>query len=609
LLFSTTWAHPFTRVIGPGGDSLQFIWFLAWSSFALGHHLNPLFSGVVNAPAGANLMWNPAIPLPAALLSPLTRGLGPVFAYNALMTLGIALSGWCAFLALRRYVQHSFPAFVGGVLYGFSPYEMAHALDHPHVALAFAPPLVLIVLDDLLVRHRHPPRRMGAVLGLLAAVQLMTGEELLATMTLVALLATLVFLAITDRGKWRLRLLMDLLPMLRRQAGPVVSAACTFFLICCIPLAFQFFGPQRPSGPLQPRNVFVSDLLNFVIPTSLQQFAPGWARGVAERFSGSPAESTAYLGLPLLALLAWTAARAFRSRAVAEGSGIRANLVVRLTMMLVILCALLSLGLTLHIAGHDTLIPCAVLALPSLAVRKRFPARFLIYAVLAAGLAIAIVPVADNLLPARLMLFAFLAVALIVAFLLDQVLSLPLSQSFVRFPLPAQLAPKRVGIARAIAGGAIGLALLPLFPRIPFPSTLLPLPLYFRSSAVVQLPQDAVVLVAPFSRSGHGTAMLWQALAGMRFRMPEGYLFVPHHANIADPPPSATLDVLTALELGQQPTITPTLRAGLLADLERWQVSAVLVGPMPYRTRVVALYTALLGNPPREDGGVAVFRR
>ncbi len=63
---------------GPAADGLV----LRWSSFAITHHLNPLVRSAVNVPDGVNLIWNTALPLPCALLAPITLQLGRVFAYN-----------------------------------------------------------------------------------------------------------------------------------------------------------------------------------------------------------------------------------------------------------------------------------------------------------------------------------------------------------------------------------------------------------------------------------------------------------------------------------------------------------------------------------------------
>ncbi|EQD33911.1 hypothetical protein B1B_17356, partial [mine drainage metagenome] len=87
-----TWAAPTTHLIGTPGfsDAPQLAWELAWVPYAVTHHLNPLFTHLINYPTGANLTW-PIAPMPLALLGwPLSILAGPVVAYNVLLTLAIA---------------------------------------------------------------------------------------------------------------------------------------------------------------------------------------------------------------------------------------------------------------------------------------------------------------------------------------------------------------------------------------------------------------------------------------------------------------------------------------------------------------------------------------
>jgi len=563
LLFGGAWAHPFTRVIGDGGDSINFAWFLGWSHFALAHHLNPLLSSYIDLPAGANLTWSTAIPLPAALLSPLTGMAGPIFTYNLLVTLGI--------LVIRRYARALPAAAAGGLLYGFSPTMMAHALDHPHVVVAPIPPLILLALDDLLIRHRHPRWLMGTVLGVLAAAQLVTGEEVLASSALLAAIGLGLLAAMHRRDRaavWKAT----------RHIMPALGLAAAIFLaLGAYPLWTQFFGPQRPDRVLEPRNEYVSDLFSFVAPTRIQWLAPSWVVAWTQRFHGNLAEWGSYLGAPLIALLAWTAYRSWRSQTV------------RIVTCLLLVCGLLSLGFTLHISGRTTLVPAALLALLLIPLRRTVPAGFLLATAGLGSLALLLMPVIDNILPARLMLQGFLFAGILVAVFVDGMLN--------------GRVPRRISLALS------ALALVALMPVLPFPSTAPPLPAYF-TGAVKHLPEGGVALIAPYARASHGEAMLWQTVSGMWFRMPEGYMFVPHPAvNSADPPASATQSALVAVEQGNQPTLDDAQRQALLADLDRWHVVAVIVGPMSHQDAAIALFTDLLGQLPERTGGVALWRR
>jgi hypothetical protein len=45
----------------------------------------------------------------------------------------------------------------------------------------------------------------------------------------------------------------------------------------------------------------------------------------------------------------------------------------------------------------------------------------------------------------------------------------------------------------------------------------------------------------------------------------------------------------------------------VLADMKRWQVSAVVVGPCREHDALVVFYTGLLGRPPRTTEGVDLW--
>src|SRR6266511_2694615 len=155
--FRLTWTAPRGAAIGGDGDPWLFGWFLKSDQLAVTHAHSPLFSHELNVPGGVNLTWNTSVILPGVLLAGVTAWLGPVFTYNLLVTLALPLSAWAASLVFRRYVRSQLAAAVGGLLYGFSPYMVAHALGHLHLILAVTPPLLLALLDEVLVRQRAAP--------------------------------------------------------------------------------------------------------------------------------------------------------------------------------------------------------------------------------------------------------------------------------------------------------------------------------------------------------------------------------------------------------------------------------------------------------------------
>jgi hypothetical protein len=90
--------------------------------------------------------------------------------------------------------------------------------------------------------------------------------------------------------------------------------------------------------------------------------------------------------------------------------------------------------------------------------------------------------------------------------------------------------------------------------------------------------------------------------------MPEGEAFVPSPYPLY-PPPSATEFALVQLADGSVPlaAIDAGVPSKIRADLRRWNVTAVVVGPMPHRDQAVALLSEVLGQAPSAGDGVDVW--
>ncbi|HEX6526080.1 MAG TPA: hypothetical protein VF070_39620 [Streptosporangiaceae bacterium] len=569
LFFLPAWSSPHGYVIGDSGDSDLFIWYLRWPGFALSHGWNPLVSNYLDYPDGINLMWNVSIVLPALLMTPITSTFGPIVSYNALLTIAVALSTWTAFLAIRRYVSHPLAAGLGALLYGFSPYLLGHALGHLQASILFIPPLVMIALDEIAVPQRRPPWVSGLLLGSLAAAQLLISEEVLATTALAGLLG-LGLLAAIHRERARRHL--------QHAVAAFLFGASTFAVLAAFPLAIQFFGPQRMGGSLQPTPVYSNDLLNFIVPTSLQWLDPAPLSLITSHFTGNVTEWNGYLGIPLLIVCALVCLRFWRRPIVPVAAGVGGMM------------ALLSLGWVIHIAGWVTLVPVAILALAFLPLRSVLPGRLMAVSFVGVWLALAIAPLYRNLLPARLMLPVYLLAGIMLAIFAEWVLK-----------------TRRKGMVLGLA--ALAAVIVSLFPRIPYPAGPLSAPIFFDSTAALAaIPDGSVALVLPFSRGDDARAMFWQAESGMRFRMPEAYAYVPGPAPAEiSPPPSAIQDVFKAVVMGHHPAVTAAEQARMLAELRDWKVRTIIVGPMEHEEEAVVIVTALLGKPSAMPEGVYLW--
>jgi hypothetical protein len=546
LLFADNWAAPTTTSTGAGvGDGALMMWFLQWTPRALQDGLDPLFTTHLNVPDGVNVMWNTSLLLPGLVLAPVTVTFGPVLTFNLLLVLGPGLSAWCAAIAFRRYVDSRVAALLGGLVFGFSPYMLAQSRGHLQLTLVFFVPLLLLTLDEILVRQRWRPLLAGALLGLLAACQLFTGEEVLAFTAVVGLIQLLLLVALFPR-------------QVRGHAGHAVvalaAAAVVFAALAAWPLAFQLRGPQHVSGDLHVVDKLATDLYGPVVPNRVQAVAPEAAIRLSSRFPGNEAEINGYLGIPLLLIIGFTAARWWRTP------------VVRMATLLLLAPLVLSMGARLHVGGHRTQVPLPWAAIDSL-------------------------PLLESAVPNRFMLLATLFAGLLLALFIDR------ARTWAA-------APK---VAAMIMVGAV---LVTLLPRGPLGGTPVRVPAFFTGAEVERIPEGSVALLVPFPRAGSAAPMFWQATADLRFRVPGGYFVGPDPAGRprygANSRPLSGW--LAKLRSGWRvPRLSPALRAQLVDDLAYWRVGTVVVGPMDRpgtQSTTLAFLTDLLGRPPSTVGGV-----
>jgi hypothetical protein len=547
ILTIGAWQSPSTTWAGGCCDPEQTMWFLRWGPYALSHLTDPFFTHNLSAPAGVNLMWNTPILLVSIVASPITLLFGPIVAYNVVMTAAVALSAWCAFLALRRYARGIAAPLVGGLVYGFSPYVVSQAIQHLDLAIAFVPPLFLLVLDELLVRRRRSPLKLGVALGLLAFVQFLIAEELVLTSAILGLVLVVV-LALQRRSE---------IPDVRHRLFVALRAALvTFAVLAAWPLAVQFLGEQQVHGALQNTDAFSTDLVNLLVPTQWQLIAPSAATALSGHFSGLDLEANAYVGILLLMVLTAFVARHW------------GDIRVRTAAIVGIVALVLSMGPHLEIGGQSTGWPMPLLLFTKL-------------------------PLIGDVQPNRLAVLMWLAIAVLVTVAID-----------------GALRWERLGSA-TLRLGVLLVALLAVLPK-PMPSFTVAVPVFFQNWGQEGIPDGTTILVAPFFRDGAGAdPMLWAAVAGDGFRMPEAYAYVPQINGTAGYGPPAT-QLSSVMETIQDNGVTVVVRGAARTqvgkDLQAASIHDVIVGPMNNQRQMLAFFTDLFGRAPQQVDGVEIWR-
>ena len=350
-------AAPASAHVGFISDPAAMIWCMAWWPHAIAHRLNPFITKAIWAPIGYNLTWATSIPAVALAFAPLTAAFGPVLSYNCAAVAAPALSAWSAYLLCRRLTSNPGAAFAGGLIYGFSPYEVGHVVGgHLSLTPIFVPPLC-VLLTMLVLDGDISFLRFGICLTLLLVLQFLISNEILATMTVFGA-AALVVAFVVFPGRRR-QLITMLVPLTGAYAaGAVVLIPFLYFAF--IPGAFPRDGFFSPLG-------CSADLLSFVVPGMLLFMHFPDTTAIAAKFGGNMFENGAYFSLPLIAVAGWF----FWSN--------RREPAARLSAVMLLIVALAALGPELHIGGSP-IAPLPWLWTQSLPlIRFALPARFACY--------------------------------------------------------------------------------------------------------------------------------------------------------------------------------------------------------------------------------------
>ncbi|MEO5819344.1 MAG: hypothetical protein ABIT71_02475, partial [Vicinamibacteraceae bacterium] len=135
---------------------------------SVGRHHDPFtVMGQWAQPVSLGVYSQPATDIPGRLLARLA---GPVAGYNWLVLLTFPLSAATAYLLARYLTLSRWGATVAAMAYAFSPFHVAHAAYHPHVAQTQWMPLYLLALWHCL--DHASPAAVGALGAATLAVTL-----------------------------------------------------------------------------------------------------------------------------------------------------------------------------------------------------------------------------------------------------------------------------------------------------------------------------------------------------------------------------------------------------------------------------------------------------
>lgn len=557
-------------------DAIEEDWWLAWAGFALPHGHNVLLGQWQNYPAGENFGVNGSMLALGVAFMPITKLFGPVVTWNIALRLGVAISAISMCLVLRRWTTWWPAAFVGGLIYGFSAYMAYYGGNYLFLVFVPLPPVIFLLLYEIVVRQQWSPRKTGALLGVLCALQFFIWSEVLAGTVVMGLAAVVLFLLVNHHLSTQQR-------SYARTALAYGLGVAGLLLI--FPLLYTLAGPQSIKGsPVSATTLtkFPSDLLGALVPRS--QWL-GTARLTALAGNWYVSSEALYLGIPMVVALV-SFAIFFRRRRMILFAG-----------TLALIAFVLSLGPRLWIDGHETLVPLPFLVLEHL-------------------------PIAGGFVPVRFSLYTALFAGAMFAMGLDE-----LWARMRRSRRPVWLTPRgRFVVAAGTLAVVSAAVLIPLVPRHTQPTTETNVPSLFTSAAVEAIPAQSVVLAYPYPDLSGGLffappydILLDQAVADMRFKLIGGYGWFPSakggHA-VASPSvlkPESVQEIFDAAFHGNGSPQTSPLsekNIGALREfLREHNVQTVIALSKGAYPGVVTTYvTAAIGQPVDVDGVTAWFR-
>ncbi len=553
------WVHAWTEgatthTLCGCGDPALFLWFFQWPATALAHGQNPFFSSALFHPTGINLLAQTSVTGLSIPLVPVTWIWGPVAALNVASTITPALTAFTAFVVIRRWAPWTPAAFVGGLLYGFSPFVLT-SLEFAHLMTAalMLLPLILLVFDEILIRQRHGALGAGLLLGLLVFAQFFLSSEMLA---IVAVVVVICLVALVLAG------LVGSRETLRARAPHAVKALAVGLVVAVVLLAwpvwFALEGPAHLSGLVWPNVGVIGGFIpsSFVTTSFPERHNVFLALG---GYEGAPLGSAAYVGWSFLLVMVAGLAAFWRDR--------------RLWFFgfLLAVCAAFSLG-----ERHGQLEPAWIFTK---------------------------IPVVENLIEQRFMAIGFLAAAVILAIILERV---------------HRAAPDWRGALGAVAITGVALTPMAVLfgERLPFTMEAVTLPRWYTQVAPT-LPPGRVLLSYPAPFSGLQSAMTWQAVNRMHYSQaggggPQG---VAHRAGSAEPGFSVLSQLDFGVGM-PEPAGTPAQLEAVRHALSVWQVNTVVIATEPGAPRpeqghdptyAAGFMTAALGRQPTIEAGAWVW--
>jgi hypothetical protein len=372
VVFVTVYARSVAHHLGTPNllqyftDPNFYIWSLQWWPYAVGHGINPLFSGQIGAPQGYSLAWASTSPSVGLLMWPVTAVFGVMASFNVMLLLVPPVSGWAAFVAARRLTGRFWASLLAGAAYGLCPFELNHDWqgDSNLTVIGLLPLMVYLVLVwwDGALKNTW----FAVALALAMAVEFYTFSEAFFQMTLAWAGGLVIGFAVAGRGAWR---------KVARLAG-LAGIAYAGAIAAAAPYLYYALKHNQGMAVTRQSPEFSLRLVRLVVPSVDKVFRLAPLMSYSGRLNWWGLED--YIGLPIILVLLALAVFAWR------------NKVSRLLLIGFAFIVALAVGPEAFVSGTTYVrVPWAGLwSLPI--ARSAEPSRLIVFMALVLALALAL---------------------------------------------------------------------------------------------------------------------------------------------------------------------------------------------------------------------------
>jgi len=475
------------RVAGYPADNRLYVWTPWVFRQEVLSDLDPLHTTYIYYPDGISLALHALIvtrTVPGVLLQAF---LSPVVTFNLFLLVSMTLSGYTTWLLVRHLTGDGVAALVSGLVFACSPFYLAHATaGHLDYVSAEGIPL----FGYFFVRTFERQRWQGALYAGLAMAYTALSNWAYLLYLLVFCALFLVYHLIVER-----RALLCW-PVLRQYTIVAAVAGVGSAPLVVPAYLASHFGTYDITRYVGGAALYVSDLLGFFTPSPDHFLVGDLVQPIFDRFTGGRFEGTVFLGFSVLILTGLGLRRAGRWRG-------------GFWLAVALLFALISLGPGLHVLGQYQFPWLSWMRMGTIAQRLGMPMKPEWVQMFDEAPMIPLPGAVLQLLPffkwtrapSRFIVVTMMALAVLAGFGVTRLREVLRGRRWLHWP------------ASTVVTATLGMVVLLEFCILPFPTTPIAVPSFYRRLA--EEPGDFAILELPI-RPYQLQPQYWQTVHGKR---------------------------------------------------------------------------------------------